>query len=490
MSGQLLVYMLIFAVPAFTLLIIRRKEIPAVIKEESTYSREFWLFIGALILLIAAIQILFTTSIPVWNKILTGTGLKSLFKMTHDIAPPADSMFHYNKIQIWIAIVLGLLTAIVQYMRFKDTPKGELTKKLAIPTIISLVLTGLIGWLGNIDYDAYGAGFLVAIYFMLFASVYAVVANIAYIFIGQKGKLKAAGASVAHVGFGLVLLGILISSSKKEVISIDRMKMLDGGFFGKESKENPRENLMLPMHFPVQMGEYHITYDGDSLPVGDAKTYYLVRYERRDSATGAIKEKFTLHPDAFLSNKGEQQLTPNPDSKHYLTKDIFTYITAVPIKDDASDTAQYTKHEVKPGDSVFFSNGLIVLEALEPKPTNRNYQAEPGDLAVGARLKVFTKNNEKYSIQPVYYIRDSSFQYNVPDTVSPLSLYVRFSRILPKDNKIELEIKESDTFKDYIVMKALVFPFINVLWIGTLIMIVGFLMSIYQKVKASKKKIA
>jgi cytochrome c-type biogenesis protein CcmF len=490
MSGQLLVYMLIFVVPAFGLLIARRKEIPAVVKEESTYSREFWLFIGALILLIAAIQILFTTSIPVWNKILTGTGLKSLFKMTHDIAPPADSMFHYNKIQIWIAIVLGLLTATVQYMRFKDTPKGELTKKLAIPTIISLVATGLIGWLGKIDYDVYGAGFLVAIYLMLFASVYAVVANIAYIFIGQKGKLKAAGASVAHIGFGLVLLGILISSSKKEVISIDRMKMLDGGFFGKESKENPRENLMLPMNFPVQMGDYHITYAGDSLPAGDAKTYYLVRYERRDPATGKIIEKFTLHPDAFLSNKGEQALTPNPDSKHYLTKDIFTYITAVPIKDDASDTAQYSKHEIKPGDSVFFSNGLIVLEALEPQPKNRNYVAEPGDLAVGARLKVFTKNNEEYNMQPVYYIRDSSFQYNVPDTISPLSLYVRFSRILPKDNKIELEVKESATFKDYIVMKALVFPFINVLWMGTLIMIVGFLMSIYQKVKAIKKKTA
>jgi cytochrome c-type biogenesis protein CcmF len=91
-------------------------------------------------------------------------------------------------------------------------------------------------------------------------------------------------------------------------------------------------------------------------------------------------------------------------------------------------------------------------------------------------------------MEPVYYIRDSSYQYNVPDTVSPLSLYVRFNKILPKDNKIELQVKESATFKDYIVMKAFVFPFINVLWIGVLVMIAGFLMSIYQKVKALKKK--
>lgn len=488
MDVQLLLYMAVFAVPAFVMMYLHRKSIPVIVKEESTYSREFWLFIGALILMIAAIQILFTTSIPVWNKILNGTGLKSLLNLTNDIAPPSDGMFHYNKIQIWIAIVLGILTAVVQYMRFKDTPRGELTKKLGMPTVVSLVLTGLIGWLGKIDYDAYGAGFLVAIYMMLFASVYAVVANLAYIFIGQKGKLKAAGASVAHIGFGLVLLGILISSAKKSVISIDRMGMLDGGFFNEQSKENPRENLMLPKNFPVQMGDYHVTYAGDSLAAGDAKTYYLVRYERKDPKSGTTLEHFTLHPDAFLSNKGEQQLTPNPDSKHYLTKDIFTYVTAVPIKDEGPDTTQYTKHEIKAGDTVFFSNGLIILETLEPQPKNKNYVAEQGDLAVGAKLKVFTKNNEQYNLQPVYFIRDSAFQYNIPDTVSPLSLYVRFSKILPKDNKIELEVKESSTFKDYIVMKALVFPFINVLWIGTLIMIVGFLMSIFQKVKALRKK--
>ncbi|SEW38642.1 cytochrome c-type biogenesis protein CcmF [Chitinophaga sp. YR573] len=488
MSGQLLVYMAIFVIPAFGLMFIRRKEIPTIVKEESTYSREFWLFIGALILLVAAIQISFTTSIPVWNTLLKITGLKKLFNIDHDIAPPSDPLFHYNKIQIWIAIVLGLLTAVVQYLKYKDTPRGEMTKKLAIPTIISLVATGLIGWLGHITYDTYGAGFLVAIYLMLFASVYSVIANVGYIFIVHKGKLKVAGASVAHIGFGLVLLGILITSSKKEVISIDRMKMLDGGFFGKDSKENPRENLMLPTHFPVQMGDYHVTYAGDSTAEGDAKTYYLVRYERREPSSGKVIESFTLHPDAFLSNRGEQALTPNPDSKHYLTKDIFTYITAVPIKDDASDTAQYTSHEIQPGDSVFFSNGFFILESLVPQPGNHNYVAEKGDLAVGARLKVYTKNNEQYTMEPVYYIRDSSYQYNVPDTVSPLSLYVRFNKILPKDNKIELQVKESATFKDYIVMKAFVFPFINVLWIGVLVMIAGFLMSIYQKVKALRKK--
>jgi len=472
MSGQLLVYMAVFVIPAFTLFFLRRKEIPTKNKEESTYSREFWMFVGALVLLIAAIQITFTTSIPVWNK---------LFNL--NMAPPLEPEFHYNKIQIWIAIVIGVLTAVIQYLKYKDTEKRFFTKRIMLPLVASLVITVLIGWLGTITYDKYGAGFLVAIYIMLFASVFAVVANLSYLLLILKGKMKVAGASVAHIGFGLVLLGILISSSKSEVISLDRMRMLDGGFFGKESKQNPRENLMLPKGLQVQMGEYHVTYVGDSTAPGDAKTYYVVNYERKDKKTGEITEKFTLYPDAFVNNK-MGGLTPNPSSRHYLTRDIFTHVTAVPIKDDGtSDTAQYSSHVIQQGDSIYFSNGFMVLKGLDTKPQNKNYTPQAGDLAVGAQVEVFSKNNDQYNLQPVYYIRDSSYQNNVEDTVAPLALYVRFSKILPNENKVELQVKESGTFKDYIVLKAIVFPYINVLWGGILIMIVGFIMSIFQRLK-------
>ncbi|MBS0029075.1 cytochrome c biogenesis protein CcsA [Chitinophaga sp. 22321] len=483
MTAQLLFAMLVFTIPSITLLIIRRKDIPSVKKEENSYSREFWLFVGSLILLIAAIQITFTTSIPVWNKLLSAFGLKSLFNM-NDIAPPSDSIFHYNKIQIWIAIVLGVLTAIVQFMRYKDTPRGMITKKLALPTLVSLLLTGLVAWKGTITYDTYGAGFLTAIYLMLFASIYAIVGNVTYIFTGLKGKLKNAGASVAHIGFGMVLLGVLISSSKMEIISLDRMKMLNDGFFRKESKQNPRENIMLPRDVPVQMGDYHVTYGGDSVAQGDPKTYYKVHYEKKDRQTGKITEKFTLYPDAFVNRK-ENAISSNPASRHYLTRDIFTYVSAAPNKEEEAkaDTTPYITHEMKQGDSVFFSKGFIVLKGLNTKPESRNYVAQSGDLAVGAELEVFTQTDDHFKLQPVYFIRDSSYQYSVEDTLAPLGLNVRFSKIMPAENKIELKVKEAAGFSDYIVMKAMIFPYINVLWLGILITIFGTAMSIYQKVR-------
>ncbi|MFX9703722.1 hypothetical protein ABTO92_19375, partial [Acinetobacter baumannii] len=86
------------------------------------------------------------------------------------------------------------------------------------PTIIALIISLAISIWGNISYDKKGLGFLGAIHVAIFAAVYATVANFSYIWLGLKGKIKAAGASVAHIGFGLVLVGILISSSKKTVL--------------------------------------------------------------------------------------------------------------------------------------------------------------------------------------------------------------------------------------------------------------------------------
>ncbi|WP_343703670.1 cytochrome c biogenesis protein CcsA [Chitinophaga sp.] len=482
MSGQLLVLLGLFSIPSFWLLIKRNKEIPKIVKEESTYSREFWLFVGALVLLVSGLQITFITSIPVWNKLLDFFGLKKLFNL-EDFAPPTEPVFYYNQIQIWLAIIVATLTAVVQYLKYKDTPKGTVMKKLGWPTLIALGITVLIAWAGRIYYTNYGAGFLVAIYLMLFASVYAIVANFGYIFLVLKGKTKAAGASVAHIGFGLTLLGILISSSKMEVLSIDSMGVLNG-YFTKESGQNSRENVMLPKGLPVQMGPYFVTYRGDSVDAADkSKTLFIMDYEKKARLEDEPTERFTLYPDAFLNVKGQEGITPNPDSKHYLTRDIFTYITAVPRKDVVTDSTPYKEHIIAQGDTIYFSKGFMVLNNLKTGPQQKNYHPEPGDIAVGADIYVHTKSNGDFNLQPVYFIRDSSFQSNIPDSISPLSLAVRFTKILPNENKVQIEVKETQAPMDYVVMKALVFPFINVLWIGILVMIVGFVMSIRQRIR-------
>lgn len=50
-----------------------------------------------------------------------------------------------------------------------------------------------------------------------------------------------------------------------------------------------------------------------------------------------------------------------------------------------------------------------------------------------------------------------------------------------------IDVKQQDPKDDYIVLKVLVFPFINMLWIGVLIMVAGFLMSLVNRVTRKEK---
>jgi cytochrome c-type biogenesis protein CcmF len=48
-------------------------------------------------------------------------------------------------------------------------------------------------------------------------------------------------------------------------------------------------------------------------------------------------------------------------------------------------------------------------------------------------------------------------------------------------DKMELGIKESGAVMRYITLKAFRFPYINVLWVGTILMVIGFLISMYRR---------
>ena len=235
LNNQLRAFMLVFLIPAFVLFGIRYKQIPHIVKEENTLSREFWMFIGSLVLFLAALAIIVPTSFPIFNKIL-GTKL--------DIG--SEKEFAYNRVQVFVAIIIGALTAIGQHLKYKNTTKEYFLKKILLPSAIAVVLSACASIFGNIDFDKFGIGYLIAIHLALFASIYAIVANTAYIWTGLNGKLKVAGASVAHIGFGVFLVGVLISSSKKHILSVNTFNPLN---FGADAKTKGRRKFnLIPRH--------------------------------------------------------------------------------------------------------------------------------------------------------------------------------------------------------------------------------------------------
>lgn len=477
MSGQLLAFLGVFLVAGFGLFFLRYRHIPALRKEEALSSREFWMFVGALVLLLSALFISFSTSTPVWNKLFNT-----------NIAQPVDVKFHYNKVQVFIGVLVAMGTALIQYLRYRQTPGGWFRKKIWLPSLAAAVLAALVVVFGGIHYHEHGIGFLVALYLLLVASLYAVVANVGYIAVALKGRMRQAGASVAHAGFALMLVGMVISASNQTAISHDDMGLLDGYFpTGSAEATKSRENIYLPRHSPMTMGSYTVTYMGDSTAPKDPKRYYRVNYVKRDKQ-GRVVESFDLYPDAFINPQGQEGLIANPDAKRYWNKDIFTYVTSVFDPSKMDDTAAYKSYQVQPGDTIFFADGYIRLDRIQTQPRRAAYVPEPGDLAVGASLQIHDKRGHDYTAMPIYYLRDSAYQHYVEDTVPALALYLRFDKVLPEQKKIQLQVKQSGVVNDYIVMKAYVFPYINLVWAGVVVMIVGFAMSIASALRRLRRR--
>lgn len=462
MNLQLLLFVLVFLIPALALFAGRYKHIPNIIKEESISSREFWLFVGSLVLFLSAVYIIAFTSLPVFNNV--SDKKKALGE---------DQEYTYNRVMVLVTSILGLLTAITQYLKYKNTSRGFLLKKIGVPTVISLIISVLISVFGGIHYDKYGAGYLAAIHVALFAAVYSVVANAMYIWVGMKGDIKKAGASVAHFGFGLVLVGILISSSKKEVISFNTSGIAVP--FGEDSKEDSKENLTLVRGQQMAMSNYLVSYRKDTFFTGDPKRYFEINFQHKEKG-----EEFNLYPNAFINYKGNSGLMANPDSKHYWNKDIFTYITSLPDPEKNKDTASYHDKTVKIGEKIFFASGYMTVDTVTSEYERTRINTKSADSVVALKISVIGKDSSNHLAQPLLVFTKGN-AVSIPDTVLSQDLSVRLNAITP--GGISIGVKESDSLLQYVTLKAYVFPMINVLWLGIIVMVIGFLMSMWRRFK-------
>lgn len=460
------IFAIISPIAALVLFIVNmNKIIPSVKKEEAASSREFWMFIGSLVILFSAILIIAQTSLPVYNKIFNKT-----------VAPPQDIEFSYNRIQIFIAIIIGLLTAVGQYLKYKETSKQYFFKKITVPFALSAIAAGLILYFGNINYDKYGIGFLVFIWTAIACSVFAIIANLSYIWIGIKGNLKLSGPSVAHFGFGLMLLGILISSSKKEILSYNTSGIAIN--FGEQSKEKTGENMTLIKGAKMDMGKYWVTYSGDSSHPKKSQKYFSIHFTDKEK-----QEDFTLKPNAFIDYKGNEGLSANPDARHYWNYDVFAYITALSDPEKNKDTATFRNNVVQPGDTIFYSNGYMTLDSVLVNPLNPRVNFLPGDTAIVAKITVNGMDGKRLVAWPYFYLRGNQLDF-VPDTLFAQGLTVQLQKII--DKKFEIGVKESKAIQEFLTLKVYKFPFINLLWAGVIIMAIGILISMVRRIQMNK----
>jgi len=477
MFGHKITLLLIWLALSFVITIYSYiKFFPKEEEEESLFSREFWMFVGSLVFLLSSLVITYFTSIPVLNK---------LFSLEKAPIKVAD----YNMWQTPFAIVVLLLVAVTQYLKYKKTNLKQFLKHISLAGALSVVfgLSAAIPLYFLKDYSTSSTTDkwnLISYALLFISALFAVFCNLDYWMRILKGRMKHAGASIAHIGFALILLGALISTSKKQTISQNtsqkNVASLGENFSAKKS-------LVLTIGDTLPMGNYLVTYKGKERKGIDV--FFNMDYFTKDK-DGKLVKAFELSP--MVQDNPRMGQASNPDTKHFLSNDIYTHITyadlsdAKAVKADAyKEPTNYVGHM---RDTIFADNAIILIDSITTNLTEEQYSKNDSMLVVTAVLKAIDINGKTYRATPKYILKNNTV---LPDEfeLNELGLKFIFWKINPNEGSIEIQMSEKvNNTKEFVVLEAYMFPFINVLWLGCLVMIVGTTVAIIERRRVNKLK--
>jgi len=445
-SVHLISFLLTFIFLAVILIILNRKRFPEK-QNEFIWSREFWMFIGVIILFISAFQIIFNTSAPLFNKLFNT-----------NIAPPINRIDYYNNWQMPFAILITLFVGIAYYFQYGKNNLPGFYKKVLFPFILSVVLTALSAWIFNISKAAY--------IIMLFASVFSIISSLDNII--RRNCNYAAG--ITHLGFGVFMLGVLIAFSTKQIISENTSK------YSLAQNIDNQENLLLVKNDILPMGDYYVSYSGNTRK--GSKIFYQVDFLKKDNENYFLL--FSLHP-AIQVNKRMGNVY-EPAKKHLISKDVYTYITYADVSEDASDEGYkiLKETEIRLKDTLFIGDNKLVLDSIsvDNKSVGDNFD----HVIITAKTIVVDKKGKHYYANPKYIINKNVASFE-DSSIDEFGLKLSFVKVSDTPNTIVLRISERKT--DYIVIKTLLYPFINILWAGVVIMMIGLFIAVCRKFKQS-----
>lgn len=581
------------------------KSIPAPVKEEKFTSKEFWMYIGSIVLFFSGVLIIGATSLPVFNKIYTS--LVDPEFAGYVITNPEE---HYNRYQLWIGVFIGLISGAAQFLRYRalnwEKHKTTFYKEILISGLVAALLSFL----------AVRALFTINFQYslLMFAGIFTLVSNLYFLFVKGKGNKSLVASAVSHAGFGIMVVGILFSGINKSYVTSNQFAMK-----GLVVDESLRNHVTLLKGEKMFSKGYWMTYHGDTLS-GNVRTYDI-SFVKVDEENQPI-EKFDLKPTTVYTNDFTKIAANNPSTNHYFNKDIFLTVSGMPKhlqdvqfakemedtlryntysgkinnwlvdpldgsatdmvqaqndtfnternfgmirsltfdpKNEAFDTMdydlvlgvnvtmmdstgsivedaqpalalkggliyQYPAHidnlnmrlqidenffsdiftqegkleyqelQLKEGQTIKWNGYDVTLNGFNRTPEHNNYEAEEGDIAIAANLDFRQNGQLKFTAKPIFVIRDNQ-RFSIKDYMHVPGVHTRFSNIDPASGQMEfmigqdirefqsipLVLAENVPRSDYISIEGIVFPFINLVWIGCIMMMLGLTIGLFKR---------
>ncbi len=389
-------------------------------------TREFALGGGTLLLVLSAAVVLFGTSLPIFSSLRAET---SFYDTTH----------------IPVAIALGLLIGLSLYTQWEVQDPRETARRSWKMAILALLVCAVLFFFGVRE--------PVVLLFVL-ASVFAIAANLDIAVRVAKGDWRFLGGKIAHIGIGVFLLGVISTGKFTET-----------------------RQLALSRGTPEVALGYSLTYVG-SRQLPDGKYAFDVRFEDKERS-------FVLSPVMFEA--GAQGIMKNPDIETFATKDI--YLSPLGLEQDRGSSGEATMLTLQKGESRDLLQARVTFDGFDMGGHASQFAGE--GMAVGAALTIRAGKAEE-KITPVTFYRTGGDPdpRAVPSKVlgGTVELVTVSVGTDESPSRITLRFREGGGTTppaDLLIVDASVKPYMNLVWAGTVLMIAGFVLSIFKRSKES-----
>ncbi|HEY5615329.1 MAG TPA: cytochrome c biogenesis protein CcsA [Bacteroidota bacterium] len=427
--------MTLFTAIGFGFLFVRMREMPKVPVEHTIVSREFALFLGAFALSFVALFVVIGTSSPIITTILKDKA-------------SAVEISYYIKTNLPLGIAITFLSGLGQLLWWKHSKTKSLLRSLIAPIVLALITTFVVLLLGSEE-------FLILLF--TFCSAFSLFANLQVGYGIYMGNPKFVGGSVAHIGIAVMCLGFITSERYDE-----------------------KQTLALEKNKPVEALGYTMTYVGYH-PYEGEKYAFNVEVEHAGN-------KRIVAPTMYYSEftKG---IMRHPDLINYLTKDF--YVAPLSLE-EGGGVGQ--KIELQKGNKDTVGQLTITFADFDFDNFQRGAMLEGKDFTLGADLEV----REGKKITPVKLLMKNTPQgpefppvlYTATDQMQYEFTLVRLipDREDKSNSRVEFTVKKKENKAETLMIEASVKPYINLVWVGTVTLVVGFLLTILRRVDEARLK--
>jgi cytochrome c-type biogenesis protein CcmF len=315
-------------------------------------SQEFSTFLAMVLLLPFTMLVLFWTSFPLV------TGLMSKLPLLSKVAPAPAGIdpSNYNMVGIIFALIFSTILGFNALLGWKSTDKQVLKKKVIAPAVIAFVISAVIVIFGFSKIAAFWSDsantgvtanvyVMAVLYFLFFlTALFAFNTNLLFLIGRWKKSFIAAGGYITHLGFSLLLIGIIISST-----------------FGTSRK------LTVPEGSSRAALGYDITFTGTARTAPTEETAYF------ELAAG--DDTVYAHSVSKEVRRGQQiQYARTPHIKKFLTHDL--YLSLENLADP--NAAEMRPFELHPGESTDIMGYTVIFEGYDSdEQARRLAEAQP-----------------------------------------------------------------------------------------------------------------